>query len=212
MELLTVDEKVKNKEDLIQVKSQAGRNIAKKLQKREFDRRHIREQLRMLLLSHKDFMPIKRDAIRYLQGALDEYNHVDELQKQIKSLSHGLRSGRNTLLEEKQILRQIKCAQEQKEKFCADLEAKNWSHWHLPEVLNSKEFVKSHFNRLYNELEGGIKQQTAYYSKAARLGKKLSAVERDISSLQKKLEKLECKREKMYEHLQQLRSSVQNPS
>ena len=30
-----MDEKVKNKEDLIQVKSQAGRNIAKKLQKRE---------------------------------------------------------------------------------------------------------------------------------------------------------------------------------
>nr|XP_027087787.1 proton pump-interactor 1-like isoform X1 [Coffea arabica] len=206
MEILNLEEKVKNAEALIHQKNEARLEIVQRLQKREFDRFHIRTQLENLSLYHGYY---KVDAIRYLQGALDEYDHVDEFTKQIKGSFHRLKCGRNSLAEEKQILREIKCAQEQKEKSCANLEAKSWSHWQLGDVLlNSKESIKSQFDQLYNELEGESKQQKAYYSKIKGLQKRLPPVEREISSLEKKLEEIDCERKELYGHLEQLRSCV----
>ncbi|XP_071921659.1 proton pump-interactor 1-like [Coffea arabica] len=190
METLTIEEKVKNAEILIDQKNEARFEIVQRLEKREFDRFHMLTELEGLSLEIENFAVNIKEPIQYLQGAVDEYKAAEEFTNQINSLFHRLKNGRNPLTEEKQILRKIKCAQEQRDKYSAYVEAKTWSHWRFPKVLlNSKESVQSHLDRLYNELEGGSKQQKAYYSGIHQLKKRLPAVERDISYLQKKLEK-----------------------
>ena len=50
---------------------------------------------------------------------------------QIKCLFHRLRNGRNSVVEEKRILRDVKCAQEECEKSCGAVRTEKFVPWEL---------------------------------------------------------------------------------
>lgn len=56
---------------------------------------------------------------------------------------HRLKSGRTSLAEEKRILKEIKYLEDQKESFCADVEAKKWIPPYYIDTLNSKESIQN---------------------------------------------------------------------
>ncbi|KAL3522919.1 hypothetical protein ACH5RR_015753 [Cinchona calisaya] len=209
MEALTLKEKLKHAETLAEKKNQVRLKIVEKLKQKQWDRDDISMQLEWLPMKYF-YVGYNRNEIQYLQRALDEYNRADELVIQIKCLFHELKSGRNSLAEEKRILKEIKCVQEQKETFCADVEAKKWIPSQLGEALTSKESIKSHLDLIFEDLIEASKQQKKYNSEADQLKKKKAIAEKTTSCLRKKLEKMQYKIKNLDARIHELRRCMEH--
>ncbi|XP_027088177.1 uncharacterized protein [Coffea arabica] len=202
--VLNTDEKIKYVESLINKESRARVQMYQEFVQKKKDRARI-----LLKLNPSPWMRgyystyREKHPIHYLRQALDEHNgggHSEHVIK-IKCLFHRLRNGRNSVVEEKRILRDVKCAQEECEKSCGAVRTEKFVPWEL----HSKGSIKYQMELLFKEMPGIWKDQKAHDQMIEHLKKGLKVLEQDIRSLQRQMENINREKGKLYAYILELK-------
>ncbi|XP_071920376.1 uncharacterized protein [Coffea arabica] len=200
--VLNTDEKIKYVESLINKESRARVQMYQEFVQKKKERSRIVLRLNPSPWKRGYYSTYReKHPIHYLRQALDEHNGVGHSEHvfKIKCLFHRLRNGRNSVVEEKRILRDVKCAQEECEKSCGGVRTEEFVPW------DSKDSIKSHIELLFDEMPGIWKDQKAHDRMVEHLKKGLMVLEQDIRSLQRQMENINREKGRMYAYILELK-------
>ncbi|KAF8391337.1 hypothetical protein HHK36_023641 [Tetracentron sinense] len=185
----------------------------------ELDRAHVISQLKPLSLEDKQFRMIidgKRKEMEPLHQALGKLRSAnnesrergvglcsteEELNDLIKSLHYQMQHESNTLVEEKQLLREIKQFEGTREKVIANAVMRA----RIQDSMGQREAIQDQVKLIGVDLDGVRKDQQAIRSKIKHLEEELKAIDNGISLLQEELIDVNQKRDKAYNGLLELR-------
>ncbi|KAK8706207.1 hypothetical protein V6N13_049782 [Hibiscus sabdariffa] len=189
--------------------------ITDELKARRSDRAELLSQVRALNVDfdqYKEVLGEKRKEIEPLQQALGKLrtnNYVfgglcsseEELNAVIHCLQYRIQHESIPLVEEKQLLREIKRLEGTREMVMANaaMRAK------IQDSMGQKEAIQDQVKLIGVDLNGVRKEQHAVQSKKKLIKDKLTALENRIDSLQEELKDVTEKRDKAYEDIQELR-------
>ncbi|XP_077227360.1 proton pump-interactor [Tasmannia lanceolata] len=217
------DPKLKVKIDLvdkeIQKVNQGRFQITEALKAKRSERAGVISQLRPLTTEGKRYRVIvdeKRKEMEPLHAALGKLRSTnnysrdkgvgicsseEELNELIQSLHYRMEHESNTLVEEKQMLREIKQLEGTRDKVVANdaMKAK------IQDSLGQREAIQDQVKIIGGDLDGVRKDQFAVRTKIKNLEEELRAIDNEISSLQEQLAVLNEKRGKAYETFSELR-------
>eukprot|EP00262_Sarcandra_glabra_P007569 TRINITY_DN20461_c0_g1_i1.p1 TRINITY_DN20461_c0_g1~~TRINITY_DN20461_c0_g1_i1.p1 ORF type:complete len:616 (+),score=169.98 TRINITY_DN20461_c0_g1_i1:180-2027(+) len=214
--------KIEQFEKELQKKNQERFQINEAIKAKKSDRAMVISQLKPLTHENKNFRSIvdsKRKEMEPLQVALGKLRGAnngsrekgvglcsseDELNDIINSLHYRIQHESNTLVEEKQLLREIKQFEGTREKVVANdaMKAK------IQNSLGQREAIQDQVKLIGVDLDGVRKEQLAVRSKIKHLEDELKAIDNEISSLQEESESVNLKRDKVYQTLSELRKEL----
>lgn len=217
------DPKLKAKLELadkdIQRKNQARFQLTEALKAKRSDRAAVIAQLKPLTTEDKRYRMMfdeKRKELEPLQAALGKLRSAssvtrekgvvfcsseEELNDLIAGLHYRMQHESNTLVEEKQLLREIKQLEGTREKVIANAAFKA----KIQESLGPREDIQDQVKLIGGDLDGVRKEQQSVRAKIKHLEEELKAIDNEISSLQEELLAITEKRDKSYESLNELR-------
>ncbi|KAF8413867.1 hypothetical protein HHK36_001861 [Tetracentron sinense] len=211
--------KIEHADKDIQKKNQARFQITEALKAKRSDRAQVISQLKPLTLEDKQFRMIvgeKRKEMEPLQQALGKLRNannasrergvglcssVEELNDLIQSLHYRMQHESNTLVEEKQLIRDIKQLEGTREKVIANEAMRT----RIQDSMGQREAIQDQVKLIGVDLDGVRKDQESVRSKIKHLEEQLKAIDNAISSLQEELTDVSQKRDKAYEGLLELR-------
>ncbi|KAF9590003.1 hypothetical protein IFM89_030153 [Coptis chinensis] len=211
--------KIDQAEKEIQKKNQARFQLTEAIKAKRSERAHVISQLKPLGVEDKQFRTVidgrrkEMEPLNQALGKLRSATHAnrergvvicsseEELNGLIQSLNYRIQHESNTLVEEKQLLRDIKQLEGTRERVIANaaLKAK------IEESLGEKTAIQDQVKLIGSDLDGVRKDQQAVRTKIKQWEEELKTVDNQISSLQEELTALSEKRDKAYEGLVKLR-------
>lgn len=203
----------------LQKKIQARYQITEALRAKRSERAEVIEKLKPLSSAEKSYrkkMDEKKKEMEPLQAVLGKFRSAniasrekgqglcsseEELNRKIQTLQFRIEHDNNTLVEEKQMIREIKQLENTREKVIAHeaIQTK------IQDSLGEKEVLQDHVKLLGVDLDAARKEQQAIWTKIKYLEEELRAVDEQINSLQDQLAVATQKRDMASETLQQLR-------
>lgn len=217
------DPKLKAKIELaereLQKKNQARSQIIEKLKAKRAERSKVIEQRKSLSAENKEFwstidekrkeMEPLQQALGQLRGARDAgrergpivCSSEQELNSLIKSLQYRIQHESIPLNEEKQILREIKQLEGTREAVKEKAAARAQIH----ESLGEKESIQNQVKLMSVGLDGVRKGQQEVKAKLKQIDDQIDAISKQINLLDEELKEVVEKRDKTYEHIQELR-------
>ncbi|XP_068665774.1 proton pump-interactor 1-like [Aristolochia californica] len=213
--------KIEQADKELQKKNQARSQLLEALRAKKSDRAAIITQLKPLTTEDKKFRMVfdeKRRDMEPLQAALGKMrsaNHAvrekgaglcsseEELNELIQSLHYRIQHESNTLVEEKQLLKEIKQLEGTREKVIANAAMKA----KLENSFGQKEAIQDQLKLIGGDLDGVRKDQSSVRAKIKQLEEQLKAIDSEINELQTKLTAESEKRDKAYEALVALRKT-----
>ncbi|XP_068639676.1 proton pump-interactor 1-like [Aristolochia californica] len=213
--------KIEQADKELQKKNQARSQLTEALRAKKSDRAAIITQLKPLTAEDKMFRMIvgeKRKDMEPLQAALGKMRSAnnavrekgaglcsseEELNELIQSLHYRMQHESNTLVKEKQLLKEIKQLEGTREKVIANASMKA----KLQDSFGQKEDIQDQLKLIGGDLDGVRKDQSSVRAKIKQLEEQLKAIESDINELQTKLTAEIEKRDKAYEALVALRKT-----
>ncbi|KAF8409238.1 hypothetical protein HHK36_005312 [Tetracentron sinense] len=206
--------KIKQFDKEIQKKNHSGFQITEALQEKRWDRELVISHLMPLIDKDERFRKVVKKMRKEMEplpqalGKLRSANNAsrergvslcsseEELNDLIQSLHYRIQHESNTLVEEKQLLREIKQLEGTREKVIASFAMK----------ANKKISFGQHYFQLYGvDLDGVKKEQLSVRAKIKHLEGELKVIDNNISSLQKGLTVVNQKKDKAYEGILELR-------
>ncbi|KAJ4975363.1 hypothetical protein NE237_000469 [Protea cynaroides] len=217
------DPKLKTKLDQadkeVQKKSQARFQITEALKAKRSERAQVITQLKPLSVEDKRYRMIvdeKRKEMEPLHQALGKLRNANnanrergvglcsseaELNQLIQSLNYRMQHESLTLVEEKQLIREIKQLEGTREKVIANAAMKA----KIEDSVGPKESIQDQVKLIGVDLDGVRKEQQSVRAKIKHLEDELKTIDNEISSLQEELTAVNQKRDKAYETLVELR-------
>lgn len=203
----------------LQKKIQARYQITEALRAKRSERAEVIEKLKPLSSAERSYrkkMEEKKKEMEPLQAVLGKFKSAniasrekgqglcsseEELNRKIQTLQFRIEHDNNTLVEEKQMIREIKQLENTREKVIAHeaIQTK------IQDSLGEKEVLQDHVKLLGVDLDAARKEQQAIWTKIKYLEEELRAVDEQINSLQDQLAVATQKRDMASETLQQLR-------
>ncbi|KAJ1377079.1 hypothetical protein SESBI_49256 [Sesbania bispinosa] len=200
----------------INQKNQARLQVTEALRAKRSERAELISQIKSLRDDNRQFQSIVDEKIKEIEplqqalGKLRTANNAsrgglcsseEELNDVIYSLQYRIQHESIPLVEEKQILREIKQLEGTREKVIANaaMRAK------VQESIGQKDTIQDQVKLIGGDLDGVIKDRQVIRSKIKQLDDALKAIDKDIQTLQEDLAAITQKREKAYESIQQLR-------
>ncbi|KAL4204877.1 hypothetical protein AMTRI_Chr01g134400 [Amborella trichopoda] len=216
--------KIEQADKELQKKNQDRYQITEALKAKRAERVQVIEKLKPLTSQQKEYrkaLDEKKKELEPLRAALGKLRNANnpnrergmglcsserELNERIQSLQYCIQHESNTLVEEKQMLRDIKQLEGTREKVIAH-EAMQTK---IQESLGPEDEIQDHVKLLGGDLDGVRKEQQAIWSKIKLLEEDLKSIENEIGSLQEELALMSQKRDKAYESLVELRKGREN--
>jgi hypothetical protein len=203
----------------LQKKIQARYHITEALRTKRSGRAEVIEKLKPLSSEEKTYrkrLEEKKKEMEPLQAVLGKFksaniasrekgqglcSSVEELNRKIQSLQFTIEHDNNTLVEEKQMIREMKQLENTREKVIAHeaIQTK------IQDSLGEKEVLQDHVKLLGVDLDAARKEQQAVWTKIKYLEEELRAIDEQINSLQDQLAVATQQRDKAFETLKQLR-------
>ncbi|XP_010272430.1 PREDICTED: proton pump-interactor 1 [Nelumbo nucifera] len=203
----------------LQKKNQARLKINDLIREKKSERAQIISQLKPLTAEDKRYRSIvdeKRKEMEPLQQALGKLRSANnasrergiglcsseaELNEFIQSLHYRMQHESISLVEEKQLLREIKQLEGTREKVIANavMKAK------IEDSLGQRGAIQDQVKLIGVDLDGVRKEKQTVRAKIKHFEEKLKAIDNEISSLQEELMAVIQKRDKAYESLVELR-------
>ncbi|XXG90367.1 hypothetical protein AAC387_Pa12g2149 [Persea americana] len=219
------DPKLKAKTDQaekeIEKKNQARSQLTDTLRAKRSDRAAVISQLKPLTAEDKRYRGMldeKRKELEPLHAALGKlrsannvtrergvglFSSEEELNDHIASLHYRMQHESIPLVEEKQLLREIKQLEGTREKVIANAAMKA----KIQDSLGQKEAIQGQVKLIGGDLDGVRKEQQAIRGKIKDLEEDLKAIDSEINTLQEELGTLNQKRDKAYESKNELRKA-----
>ncbi|KAL5730397.1 hypothetical protein ACHQM5_003223 [Ranunculus cassubicifolius] len=211
--------KIEQSEKELQKKNQARFQLTDAIKAKRSERAQIISQLKPLSVEDKRYRSVmddRRKEMEPLNEALGKLRSAtkssreggvvicsseEELDSLIHSLNYRISHESNTLVEEKQMLREIKQLEGTRDRVIANaaLKAK------IQDSLGQKEAIQDQVKLLGNDMDGVRKEKQGIRAKIKQLEDELKIVDDEISSMQGELELLNGKKDKVYEGLVELR-------
>ncbi|XP_058095417.1 proton pump-interactor 1-like [Magnolia sinica] len=203
----------------IQKKNQARFQLTEAIKAKRSDRAAVISQLKPLTAEDRRYKMIldeKRKELEPLQAALGKLRSAsntarekgvglcsseEELNDLIASLHYRMQHESNTLVEEKQLLREIKQLEGTRDKVIASAAMKA----KIQDSLGQRDAIQDQVKLIGGNLDGVRKEQQAVRTKIKHLEEELNAIDNEIASMQEELTALSQKRDKAYETLNELR-------
>ncbi|OVA07750.1 hypothetical protein BVC80_8961g8 [Macleaya cordata] len=200
-------------------KNQARFQMTEAIKAKRAERANVISQLKPLTGEDKKYRMIvdeKRKEMEPLHQALGKLRNAnnanrekgvglcsseEELNDLIHSLNYRIQHESNTLVEEKQLLREIKQLEGSRDKVIANAAVKA----KIQDSLGQKEAIQDQVKLIGGDLDGVRKEQQAIRAKIRNLEEELKAIDNDISTLQEDLTALSQTRDKAFENLVELR-------
>lgn len=203
----------------LQKKNQARYQITEALRAKRSERAEVIEKLKPLSSEEKIYrkrLEEKKKEMEPLQAVLGKFKSAniasrekgqglcsseEELNRKIQSLHFRIEHDNNTLVEEKQMIREIKQLENTRDKVIAHeaIQTK------IQDSLGEKEVLQDHVKLLGVDLDAARKEQQVIWTKIKYLEEELRAIDEQINSLQDELAVATQKRDKAFETLKQLR-------
>ncbi|PIA35251.1 hypothetical protein AQUCO_03600134v1 [Aquilegia coerulea] len=210
--------KIDQAEKEIQKKNQARFQLTEALKAKRSERAQIISQLKPLNQEDKQYRSAigdRRKEMEPLNEALGKLRSAntnrergvvicsseEELNGLIRSLNYRIQHESNTLVEEKQLLRDIKQLEGTRDRVIqnAALTAK------IQDSMGQKDAIQKQVNLIGNDMDEVRKEQQTVRTKIKHLDEELKIIDNEIGSLQEELTALSEKRDKAYEGLVELR-------
>lgn len=203
----------------LQKKNQAFFQLTDAIKAKRSERAQIISQLKPLTTEDKRYRSViddRRKEITPLNQALGKLrtnstnrgergvvicSSEEELNDYIQSLNYRIQHESNTLVEEKQMLREIKQLEATRERVIANAAEKA----KIQESMGQKEAIQDQVKLLGLDLDGVRKDQQTNRAKISHLEDELKIVDKEITTLQGKVDVLKEEKEKAYEVLAELR-------
>lgn len=203
----------------LQKKTQARYQITEALRAKRSERAEVIERLKPLSSEEKIYrkrLEEKKKEMEPLQAVLGKFKSAniasrekgqglcsseEELNRKIQSLQFRIEHDNNTLVEEKQMIREIKQLENTRDKVIAHeaIQTK------IQDSLGEKEVIQDHVKLLGVDLDAARKEQQAIWTKIKYLEEELKVIDEQINPLQDQLAAATQKRDKAFETLKQLR-------
>ncbi|KAK1276384.1 Proton pump-interactor 1 [Acorus gramineus] len=204
-----------------QRKSQARSQIIDALKEKRAERSSVFAELRPLISENKRYKELldqKRKEMEPLHSALGKLRNAnnaarekgmgicsseEELDELIRSLNYRLEHESNTILEEKQLLKDIKQLQGTRKRVIqnAAMKAK------IQDSMGEKEVIQDQVKQLGVDFDGVKKEQKVFSLKIQTLDEKLKVIDSELEALEVELEDATLKKDKAYETLHSLRKA-----
>ncbi|XP_010260223.1 PREDICTED: proton pump-interactor 1-like [Nelumbo nucifera] len=203
----------------LQKRTQSRIQINDSIRAKRAERAQVIAQLKPLTAEDKRYRSIvdeKRKEMEPLQQALGKLRSANnanrergvglcsseaELNDLIQSLHYRMQHESISLVEEKQLLREIKQLEGTREKVIANAAMKA----KIEDSLGQKEAIQDQVKLIGVDLDGVRKEQQEIRAKIKHFEEELKAIDNEISSLQGELTVVNQKRDKAYESLVELR-------
>ncbi|KAG1330252.1 Proton pump-interactor BIP103 [Cocos nucifera] len=213
--------KVEQADKEIQKKNQARFQITEALKAKRSGRAQVISQLKPLTTEDKQYriiMDEKRKEMKPFQEALGKLRSAnndvrekgmglcsseEELNELIQSLHYRMQHESLTLVEEKQLMKEIKQFEGTREKVIvnAAMRAK------IQDSLGQREAIQDQVKFLGGDIDGLKKEQHAVRMKIRQLEEELKTIDGEIISLQEELTAVNEKKDKAFETLRELRKA-----
>ncbi|WOL00750.1 proton pump-interactor 1 [Canna indica] len=195
--------------------------ITEALKAKRSERSNVISQLKPLTAEDRQYRMImdeKRRSMEPLQDALGKLRSAnnavrekgmglcsseEELNDLIYSLNYRMQHESLTLVEEKQLIKDIKQLEGTREKVIANASEKA----KIQDSLGHKEAIQDQVKLINDDIGGIKKEKQAIRTRIKDLEDELKVIDDEISSLQEELENVSQKRNKAYETLVELRKS-----
>ncbi|MCL7025532.1 hypothetical protein MKW94_025506 [Papaver nudicaule] len=212
--------KVEQAEKELRRKNDARFQILEKIKAKRTERADVFSQLKPLIGENKKYRTIvdaKRTEMKPLHEALGQLRTANntnrergaglcsseqELNDLIRSLNYKIQHESNTLVEEKQLLRDIKQLEGSRDKVVANAAMKA----KIQDSLGQKDAIQDQVKLIGGDLDGVRKERQAITGKIKIMDEELKAIDEDISKLQEELDALSQSRDKQFEHIRELRN------
>lgn len=213
--------KVEQADKEIQKKNQDRFQITEALKAKRSERAQVISQLKPLTTEDKQYRMImdeKRKEMKPFQEALGKLRSAnndvrekgmglcsseEELNELIQSLHYRMQHESLTLVEEKQLMKEIKQLEGTREKVIvnAAMRAK------IQDSLGQREAIQDQVKFLGGDIDGLKKEQQAIRMKIRQLEEELKTIDGEIISLQEELTAVNEKKDKAFETLRELRKA-----
>ncbi|KAG1335304.1 Proton pump-interactor BIP131 [Cocos nucifera] len=205
----------------IQKKNQARFRITEALKAKRSERAQVISQLKPLTAEDKRYRMImdeKRKEMKPFQEALGKLRTANndvrekgmglcsserELNELIQSLHYQMQHESLTLVEEKQLMKEIKQLEGTREKVIANAAMKA----KIQDTLGQREAIQDQVKLLGGDIDGVRKEKQAVRTKIRQLEEDLKAIDDEINSLQEELIAVNEKKGKAFETLHELRKA-----
>lgn len=211
--------KIEQAEKDLQKKNQAFFQLTDAIKSKRSERAQVIMQLKPLTSENKRYRSVIEDRRKELEplnqalgklrsstGSNRERGVVicsseEELNVYIQSLNYRIQHESNTLVEEKQMLREIKQLEATRERVIANAAEKA----KIQDSMGQKEDIQDQVKLIGLDLDGVRKDQQTNRAKIKHLEDELKIIDEEIKSLQEEVDVLKEKKEKAYEVLAELR-------
>ncbi|CAL9055921.1 proton pump-interactor 1 [Musa acuminata AAA Group] len=201
--------------------TQSRLQITEALKAKRSERSNVISQLKPLTAEDKQYRMImdeKRKSMEPLQDALGKLRSAniavrekgvglcsseEELNDLIYSLHYRMQHETLTLVEEKQLIKEIKLLEGTREKVIANATEKA----KIQDSYGHRDAIQGQVKLINDDIGGIKKEKQAVRMKIKDLEEELKAIDDEISSLQEELDVINKKRNKAYETLIELRKS-----
>ncbi|XP_038985151.1 proton pump-interactor 1-like [Phoenix dactylifera] len=205
----------------IQKKNQARFQITEALKAKRSERAQVISQLKPLTAEDKQYRMImdeKRKEMKPFQEALGKLRTANndvrekgmglcssegELNELIQSLHYRMQHESLTLVEEKQLIKEIKLLEGTREKVIANAAMKA----KIQDTLGQREAIQDQVKLLGGNIDGVRKEKQAVRTKIRQLEEELKFIDDEINSFQEELIAVNEKRNKAFETLNELRKA-----
>ncbi|XP_073110718.1 proton pump-interactor 1-like [Elaeis guineensis] len=205
----------------IQKKNQARFQITEALKAKRSERAQVISQLKLLTAEDKRYRMImdeKRKEMKPFQEALGKLRTANndvrekgmglcssegELNELIQSLHYQMQHESLTLVEEKQLMKEIKRLEGTREKVIANAAMKA----KIQDTLGQREAIQDQVKLLGGDIDGARKEKQAVRTKIGQLEEDLKAIDDEINSLQEELTAVNEKKDKAFETLHELKKA-----
>ncbi|KAI3936981.1 hypothetical protein MKX01_015196 [Papaver californicum] len=212
--------KIDQAEKELRRKNDARFQILEAIKAKRTERGDVFSQLKPLIGENQKYRTIvdaKRNEMKPLHEALGQLRTANNTNRErgaglcsseqdlndcIRSLNYRIQHESNTLVEEKNLLREIKQLEGSRDKVIANAAMKA----KIQDSLGQKDAIQDQVKLIGGDLDGVRKERQAITAKIKILDDELKAIDEDISKLQQELDALSQSRDKQFEHIRELKN------